>query len=1806
MRVTKFGCFLFAILLALTGRVWAQTEAFQHADCWLENSSGYQVSFHGTNPTTPELQLAIETLAGRYGVPAQIIGAVCQQQSGTFQFGSDAFLTHNLPSCKALFNGTATGGPPGMGLMQVAGATARQYVLTRLVSDWEYNLEAGVQVLADKYEAALADDPEWLKTAKRQNSHVLENWFSPLAHYHGLDPADPFPFTVFNWIQTPPARLSGLWTPVAVTRPADAIPGWTYGTSFVARADGQWTTVIGATSTAAVHFGAAVSAPAAPALAVAAGPEPIASGQTVELGTVTRGAAPPGIQIRITNAGGQALHWSPSAAPAGFRVLSVTDTTLLGGRTGTLMVFLDTSTIGARSGTLRIESDDPARPVFDVALRGTVTVENYRHAECWLELDSGYPNLYGSNPSGEELASELRSLAQRRELPGEVLAAVCLQASNGFQYGSDGFVVHDMSSCVALHRAQGNGPPGLGLMKLTGGTARLFDVPRLIGDWRYNLYAGVRILEDHYEIALASDAEWLKTLIRANAGVIENWMHALASYGGTRADTTFPEAVFDRMLAWPERLGSVFSPVVVTRPHAVIPHWTPGHSFAAQADGTWRCAHEQTFQGPVHVSQVGIPLAPRLAVSGSNGDLTSGQGPALEFGALARGAPSTSRTFVLRNAGGMTLQVGSIAAPPGFRITLDGGPSLRAEDTARLTVTLDGSAVGVRSGSVRIPTNDPALPAFLIPVAGSVSGQTFALSVNSVTPNEAVAITLDFPDDNGRTAGSTPFSMVFGEGNTIVLRAPAISGGRVFARWRKNGVDVPGGNAALATTVDGANAYTAVYTEPSGVPLTAFQHEKCWLEKRSGYNTTFRGTNPTAPELQAAIRALAARYEIPVEIIAGVCQQESSSFQYGSDGFIVHNLDECTRLYEGSFNEAPPGLGLMQLTYVTAQQFDVGRLISNWQYNLEAGVQVLADKYHDATEVQEPFLRDAARLNANLLENWFYPLAYYNGYRLGNPYPYQIYDWIGAVPPRFIGLYEPTRITRPEQAITDWTYGHGFVARADGSWACAHATAYQASVTPGSGLANPVAPAATLSATPGGALVSGQSSPLGFGSVARGGAAPSIQIAIVNTGGRTLEWGSVQVPRGFLVSDMTNTSLRAGRRGTFTLTLETVLGGTKDGTVSISTNDPSRPSFRFPVAGTVVSPVRTLSITSSDAISVTASRADTATRSTGTTPLSLTYYEDTSLTLTAPANASGRIFDRWQRDGADVAGSSRTLDISVDANRSYRALYRALAPALRLNGGTAAVSVDAGRTFQVDVVDWSGNTRDWVALYRAGESTYSSWLYVNGAPLTFTAPPTAGSYVLKLWQGSTAMATSAAVNVPPPPPPALTLNGSTAPIGAAAGASMTVGVENWSGDTKNWIGVYPVGGSSYVAWTWVTARTLSLSAPNTGGNFELRLYAGSATPAAKSAVISVTPPPPPTLSLNGSATSQTVSAGARLSIAIERWPGDPKSWVCICPAGGPGSSYVAWAWATSGALSLTAPLTPGNYDVRLIPSSGSTPLAVSSVVRVIPPVLSVNGSSAPVAVAAGAQLSLDVSGWSGNTGDWIGLYPNGSSSYTSWKYVTGSPLSFSAPSGGGTCTFRLYTGSTVLATSALVSVAPPPPPALTVNSGAAAAPAASSLSVAVERWSGDTKNWIGLHPAGVSGSTYVAWAWVTGSTVRLLAPPSAGRYEARLYAGSAVLATSPAFSIDVPQIAINGSTSAIQTAPGATLAISIANYSGNPKDWLSLAPVSAPDNTSTAWQYVTTAGFTFRAPTAPGTYTLRLFADNSYTRLTQSAVLTVR
>jgi uncharacterized protein YraI len=211
---------------------------------------------------------------------------------------------------------------------------------------------------------------------------------------------------------------------------------------------------------------------------------------------------------------------------------------------------------------------------------------------------------------------------------------------------------------------------------------------------------------------------------------------------------------------------------------------------------------------------------------------------------------------------------------------------------------------------------------------------------------------------------------------------------------------------------------------PAAGTARAQAHSECWYLYKSGYNV--RGVQPSPAQIFSAMKNLSRTYNVPIEVIAAVCQLESGWKQYAPDGVVIHNRSSCVNLYRNaSSHPNPPDVGLMQLAGATARAYDVQRLIADYTYNLEAGVKILDGKWKGFYQYYYgPMFWPGRPMDHDrmVLENWWYPLKMYNGWANLTDFTYVeiIYRHM-ASPVAAADFLPGVRVTRPYEAIPSYT-----------------------------------------------------------------------------------------------------------------------------------------------------------------------------------------------------------------------------------------------------------------------------------------------------------------------------------------------------------------------------------------------------------------------------------------------------------------------------------------------------------------------------------------------------------------------------------------------------------------------------------------------------------------------------------------------------------------------------------------------------------------------------------------------------------------
>jgi hypothetical protein len=211
--------------------------------------------------------------------------------------------------------------------------------------------------------------------------------------------------------------------------------------------------------------------------------------------------------------------------------------------------------------------------------------------------------------------------------------------------------------------------------------------------------------------------------------------------------------------------------------------------------------------------------------------------------------------------------------------------------------------------------------------------------------------------------------------------------------------------------------------------------------------------------------------------------------------------------------------------------------------------------------------------------------------------------------------------------------------------------------------------------------------------------------------------------------------------------------------------------------------------------------------------------------------------------------------------------------------------------------------------------------------------------------------------------PTITINGLASGVSVSPGAPITIAVTNGPGNPHDWIGVCNSGVTPSPAqcdgagYSWehlnctqtppaagLTSATCSLSAPEAAGNYIVGFFSNATYTVLASAPFQVTSPFSPSITVNGTSSGTTVSAGASVSVAVANGPGNPHDWMGVCNAGVPISSRVCdgagYSWEhlnctqtppaaglTSATCSLTAPSAAGSYIVGFFSNATYTVLA---------------------------------------------------------------------------------------------------------------------------------------------------------------------------------------------------------------------------------------------------------------------------------------
>ena len=318
-------------------------------------------------------------------------------------------------------------------------------------------------------------------------------------------------------------------------------------------------------------------------------------------------------------------------------------------------------------------------------------------------------------------------------------------------------------------------------------------------------------------------------------------------------------------------------------------------------------------------------------------------------------------------------------------------------------------------------------------------------------------------------------------------------------------------------------------------------------------------------------------------------------------------------------------------------------------------------------------------------------------------------------------------------------------------------------------------------------------------------------------------------------------------------------------------------------------------------------------------------------------------------------------------------------------------------------------------------------------------------------------------------------------------------------------------------------------------------------------------------------------------------------------------------------------------SVTFTPNDGENfAVATKSVSLLVkaPPSVTVSATT----IAPLGTVTATIAGGPGNATDWVALYAVGGSNELDWKFLNGlrtAPatgatdpvaLTFTLPVTPGTYVVRYYANNTytLLASSPPMTVA-----GLSFSVSSATAVGGSTVMAMIANGPGKAADWLGLYPAG--SSTLLDWKYLNGSrtapaagleaaTVPFTMPPTAGTYVVRFFVNNSSMATATSPPIEVSTATMAFTVSATTAAPGNTVTATVVNGPGHATDWVALFHENG--STWLDWKFLngaraapaaglSDATVAFTMPTAPGTYTVRMYAKDTWTVLATSPAITV-
>jgi hypothetical protein len=352
--------------------------------------------------------------------------------------------------------------------------------------------------------------------------------------------------------------------------------------------------------------------------------------------------------------------------------------------------------------------------------------------------------------------------------------------------------------------------------------------------------------------------------------------------------------------------------------------------------------------------------------------------------------------------------------------------------------------------------------------------------------------------------------------------------------------------------------------------------------------------------------------------------------------------------------------------------------------------------------------------------------------------------------------------------------------------------------------------------------------------------------------------------------------------------------------------------------------------------------------------------------------------------------------------------------------------------------------------------------------------------------------------------------------------------------------------------------------------------------------------------------------GAPVIVSYSGMSGDVYDWISIAPAGSPDTNYTQYIF-TGGQLSGNHSFTglgPGTWVARAYFANTYVKQAESAPFIVDPPTSTPTVTTDASSYQSGSTVTVTYTNMAGLAQDWIAIAHAGAPDTQYVQYVfTGGQVNGTAQFSGlanGTYVARAYFNNTFNkeAESAPFSIG------VAISTDKTTYNAGEAVIVSYAGMQGNSLDWISIANDPSADTSWLRYQFTGGqlsgtATFTGLAP---GSYFARAYFNNTYNKEAEiAFTITPPATPPSVTTDAATYVTGTDVIVTYAGMSGDPQDWIAVAPAGSPDNVYTKYIYTggTLGGNASFSGLGVGTWVARAYFSNSFIKRAESASFTV-